>query len=104
MAWGGLATTDNGGSRDYAFPDRTALVCPAGDAAALAAHVATLLGDPELRHRLARAGRELVAGFSWDQAGADLEACLVRYLADPEAYQHEPAADPRRAPGRFALR
>ncbi len=89
-----LATTDNGGSRDYAFHDRTALVSEPGDADALAANVVALLTDPELRIRLARAGREVAAGFSWDQAGADLEACLLRYLADPEAYQHDPGPEP----------
>ncbi|MBX3285973.1 MAG: glycosyltransferase family 4 protein [Acidimicrobiales bacterium] len=100
-----LATTDNGGSRDYAFADRTALVSPPGDADALAANVVALLADRERRLRIAEAGRAHVAGFSWDQAGADLEACLLRYLADPAAYQHEPGPEP---PGAledgFALR
>jgi glycosyltransferase involved in cell wall biosynthesis len=92
-----LATTDNGGSRDYAYPDRTALISPPGDADALAANVVALLRQRELRLRLAHAGRDLVTTFTWDQAAADLEACLERYLADPEAYQHEPLPEPEGA-------
>lgn len=99
-----LATTDNGGSRDYARHDRTALVSAPGDVDALAANVVALLADRDRRLRLAEAGRELVAGFSWDQAGADLEACLLRYLADPEAYQHEPGPEPPDLADGFALR
>lgn len=100
-----LATTDNGGSRDYAFHGRTALVSAPGDPDALAASIIALLSDRALRTRVALAGRDVAGGLSWDQAGADLEACLVRYLADPAAYQHEPGPE---VPGEgfdgFALR
>ncbi len=88
-----LVTTDNGGSRDYAHHDRTALTSPPGDPTALADHVLALLADEPRRRRLARQGRDLVAAFSWDQAAADLEAVLVRYLADPAALQHPPAPE-----------
>ena len=46
-----LVTTDNGGSRDYAFDGTTALVADVGDAARLTEHVVTLLRDDALRVR-----------------------------------------------------
>lgn len=81
-----LVTTDNGGSRDYAFQDRTALVAPVGDAAALAEHVVALLCDDGRRMRIAEAGRQLVRKFSWARSAEVLEAFLERYRADPAAY------------------
>jgi glycosyltransferase involved in cell wall biosynthesis len=92
-----LVTTDNGGSRDYAHPGETALTSPPGDVEALAANIERLLDDAPLRLRLAKAGRAMATTFTWDQAAADLEACLERYLADPEAYQHDPLPEPEGA-------
>lgn len=81
-----LVTTDNGGSRDYAFHGETALVADYPDRAALLAHVELLLDDPQERARLARRGQELAATFSWAAAGEKLERFLVDYLADPTGY------------------
>jgi glycosyltransferase involved in cell wall biosynthesis len=86
-----LVTTDNGGSRDYADDERTALVVPSGDAGALAAAVRRLLDDDVLRLRLAEAGRARAAGFRWERTGATLDANLRAYLADPEHYRRAPA-------------
>jgi glycosyltransferase involved in cell wall biosynthesis len=91
-----LATTDNGGSRDYADPGVTALVSPPGDVAGLAGHIVSLLTDEALARRLAVAGRNLAAGLSWDKAAADLEACLERYLADPAPYLVPAGPEPPR--------
>ena len=77
-----LITSDNGGARDYAFDHTTALVS-AYNADALTANVLTLLDDDSERMRLARAGRELAATFTWARSGELLEAFLERYLADP---------------------
>lgn len=88
-----LVTTDNGGSDDYAVAGETALVAPPKDAEGLAAHVVTLLQDDGARIRMATVGQRYVQRFNWDQAAADLEACLVRYLADPTAYQHPPGPE-----------
>ena len=87
-----LVTTDNGGSRDYAIPDQTALVVPTGDASGLATAAERLLGDDALRSRLAQAGAELVRKrFDWDNAAAVLEPHLEAYIADPQRYQRPPA-------------
>lgn len=81
-----LVTTDNGGSRDYALHDQTALVEPTRDADAIAAHVVSLLHDDARRVRIAKAGRAYVERFDWARSGEILESFLERYLADPVGY------------------
>ena len=83
-----LVTTDNGGSRDYAFHGETALVAPYGDVDALSAHVIALLDDEDRRVAMAAAGRERVLQFDWARTGELLEGVLERYLADPAAFGH----------------
>jgi glycosyltransferase involved in cell wall biosynthesis len=83
-----LVTTDNGGSRDYAFDGATALVGRHGDVAALCEHVVTLLEHDERRVAMAIAGREHVRRFDWDRTADLLEGFLERYVADPAAYGH----------------
>ena len=63
-----LAATDNGGHREFAIPNETALVSPPRDAPALAQNLLRLVVDPPLRLALARRGRELVEQFTWDRA------------------------------------
>ena len=72
-----LVTTDNGGSADYGYHERTALVVPPGDPDALAAAVSRLLDDDELRISLAEAGRAHVARFRWERTGAILPNVIV---------------------------
>ena len=81
-----LVTTDNGGARDYARHDDTALMVPTGDAAALADQVCALLADDDRRGRIAQAGRREVQRFDWNRTAEQLEAFLERYRADPVAY------------------
>ena len=83
-----LVTTDNGGSRDYAFHEETALVAPYGDIEGLSEHVITLLDDDDRRVAIAAAGRAYVERFDWDRSGELLEDFLERYLAAPAAYGH----------------
>jgi glycosyltransferase involved in cell wall biosynthesis len=83
-----LVTTDNGGSRDYALHDETALVAPCGDVTALSDHVVALLEDDDRRIAQATAGREYVLRFSWDRTAELLEAFLERYIAEPAIYGH----------------
>lgn len=81
-----LVTSDNGGSRDYAIHERTALVSDPTDVGAMAADILRLLRDDDLRRRLAAAGTELVRGFDWERTGAKLEAVLLDYVAHPGRY------------------
>jgi glycosyltransferase involved in cell wall biosynthesis len=83
-----LVTTDNGGSRDYAFHDETALVSPYRDIASLTDNIVALLDDDDRRRRLARAGRDWVQRFTWSNSAEALEAALEEYLANPEAHGH----------------
>jgi glycosyltransferase involved in cell wall biosynthesis len=70
-----LATYDNGGCRDYALHDRTALVAPRRDVAALASALGRLVEDDALRERIAREGQQFVmTQFDWERASARLEA------------------------------
>lgn len=86
-----LVSTDNGGSRDYALPDETALVVSPGDWAGLADAVDRLLRNEAMRARLASTGAELVRHrFDWDNSAAVLETHLEAYIADPQRYQQPP--------------
>jgi glycosyltransferase involved in cell wall biosynthesis len=71
-----LVTTDNGGSRDYALDDETALVASSGDVEGLAARISWLLDDEERRIRLAEAGHEYVQRFDWPTAVNSLESLI----------------------------
>ena len=87
-----LVTTDNGGSRDYARHDETALVVSPGDGLGLADAAEQLLRDDERRERLAATGARLVRDrFDWDNTAAVLEGHLEAYLADPPRYRRSPA-------------
>lgn len=88
-----LVTTDNGGSRDYAFAEQTALVSPPGDAASLAANALRMLDDEQLRLELAEAGRRYVERFDWDRSAEKLEAAILEYLEDPDRFLVEPGPD-----------
>jgi L-malate glycosyltransferase len=81
-----LVTTDNGGSSDYAFHDRTALVAPTRARDALTDHVFTLLSDDQHQARIASAGREHVQTFDWERTGEILEDFVESYVADPVSY------------------
>lgn len=80
-----LVTVDNGGSREFARDRETALVVPPEQCDQLAERVAELLGDEGLRIRLARAGAELVRGFTWERSVAALEDALVVAVAEDGA-------------------
>lgn len=87
-----LVTTDNGGSRDYAFPGRTALVCDT-TTNDLARGVTTLLTDPVTHRRVAEAGVAEIAKFRWSRSAEQLEALLLDYIARPDAYLLEPGPE-----------
>ena len=72
-----LVTTDNGGSREYAENEVTALVVPPGDPHALARAIQRIRSEPSLRAELVRNGLERArTRFSWDRAALGLEEAL----------------------------
>jgi glycosyltransferase involved in cell wall biosynthesis len=64
-----LVSSDIGGVRDYAGDGDTALLFPPADVEGGAERLVRLLRDDELRSRLARRGRERIAGFTWERSG-----------------------------------
>lgn len=73
-----LVTTDNGGAREYAVHEETALVVPPNDPEALAESIARLRSDSALAARLAKNGLDLVERlYDWDRSAEELEQ-LVR--------------------------
>ena len=72
-----LVTYDNGGSRDYAIHEVTALVAKPRGPHALATEINRLLGDANLRYRLAEAGTSHVRQYDWDSAVEAFESCLL---------------------------
>ena len=63
-----VATTDCGGNRDYAKHEKTALVSDPDDVASLVDNVLRLLSDEELRVKIALAGRDRIAEFTWERS------------------------------------
>ena len=62
-----VATTDNGGSEEFAVPEETALVSPPGDPEALAASIVRLASDPDVRRRVAENAYAAVRRtMTWD--------------------------------------
>ncbi|MGW2382455.1 glycosyltransferase [Streptomyces sp. NPDC001658] len=88
-----LVATTGGAIPEVAGRDgETCLAVPPGDPGALAAALSRLLGDPELRARLGRAGRERVlAHFTWSRAA---EGTVTRYR---EAIARSAATPPGRS-------
>lgn len=74
------------GTPEVIHDGETGLLCPPGDAAAVAEAIITLLRDPALRRRLGARGRELVRErFSWQYMTAELEALYNEALAGRNA-------------------
>jgi glycosyltransferase involved in cell wall biosynthesis len=77
-----LVATDVPGCRDIARADLNALLVPVEDPEALADAIDRLAGDPQLRRKFAKAGRELVErNFSSQRIGRDVIALYQRLLA-----------------------
>jgi glycosyltransferase involved in cell wall biosynthesis len=81
-----LVATTGGAIPEVAGPDgETCLAVPPGDPGALAAALGRLLGDPELRQRLGRAGRERVLErFTWARAAEGTVAHYREAIARAE--------------------
>lgn len=87
MSWHlAVVATPVGTIADAIEHQRTGLLVPPGDAAALAAALAALLDDPGLRLRLARAARERhLTGFALPPYLAGLEAVFRAAIAEHQA-------------------
>jgi glycosyltransferase involved in cell wall biosynthesis len=73
-----VATYDNGGSRDFAFDDKTALVAKRRDYHELKSKLERLISDKELRSRIANAGHDYALKMpTWDEQTARLENILM---------------------------
>lgn len=74
-----VVTYDNGGSRDFAFHEKTALVVPRRDMKRLALELERMVKDHALRERIAQGGHEFVVTMStWEEQTKKLEAILQR--------------------------
>lgn len=81
-----LVTTDNGGCREYAIDEETALVVPPREPRAMADAIARLRADRELARRLAGAGLELIRErFDWSASADAFEAAISTARSDPSA-------------------
>jgi glycosyltransferase involved in cell wall biosynthesis len=81
MASGTAVVTTEYGTEDYAFDDENALVVKSRDTAGMAAAVSRLLDDPELRKRLAKAGRAKAEAYTWDRA-VDVREKMLQDICD----------------------
>jgi len=76
-----VIASDAGGLPEVVTDGMTGLVVPKGDADALAQAIARLLGDPGLRERFGKAGREdALKRFSWDIAARRFEQLYISCL------------------------
>lgn len=79
-----VVATDAGGLPEVVEDGVTGFVVPKGNATALAGAIDRLLGDPALRARMGKAGRErAVARFDWMRAAERFEKLYERLLAVP---------------------
>jgi glycosyltransferase involved in cell wall biosynthesis len=76
-----VVATRVGGLPEMLRDDESALLVPPRSAVDLAEALIRLLGDPDLRNRLARGGRRVADRHSWPSIAERTEAVLVR-LAD----------------------
>jgi glycosyltransferase involved in cell wall biosynthesis len=72
-----VVATDNGGHREYAIPEETALLCPIKDPHALAEGLLRLIQNPQERLRLANNARGALGRFSWTTAIEKFEQTLL---------------------------
>jgi glycosyltransferase involved in cell wall biosynthesis len=77
-----VVSTDVGGVADVVEHEKTGLLVPSGDAAGCARAVLRLLGDPSLRERMGRAGRERVlARYGGQRLVGDVRSLYLELLA-----------------------
>jgi len=72
-----IVATDIGGHREYVEDGVTGLLSPSSDPHALAQNLCRLLGDDNLRIRLAHAANERIRQFTWKSSAALLEELIA---------------------------
>jgi glycosyltransferase involved in cell wall biosynthesis len=77
MCGAAVVATDIGGHREFCTDGETALLVPAESPGAIADAVVRLLGDSELRVRIARSGHSNIQRFTWDAACDAFERVLL---------------------------
>jgi len=80
MACGLPVVCTPSGSRDFAVHNETALVVPFAHPILLRRQIKRLIKEPELRGRLAAAGRRKISEFTWDALAERLEAIFLGVL------------------------
>ena len=75
-----LVTTDNGGCRDYAIHEKTALLSPPRNPEKLAENLIRLLEDEDLLKVVAQNGYEHIKQFTWDKAVDKMEKVFLKSL------------------------
>jgi len=92
-----VAATSGGGLPEAVLHERTGLLAPVGDAAALADALLRLLDDPALAQRLARAARRRVETEFTVAGMARRYVALYETVLEEHARAHHPRPAP--APG-----
>jgi len=90
----GVVVTDSGGPSEYVEDEVNGFVVPVRDPASLAARLELLLSRPDLRERLAIAGRERVeARHRYPRMMSDLRAVYDELCAAPRASRRHVSAN-----------
>jgi glycosyltransferase involved in cell wall biosynthesis len=86
-----VVTTDVAGCRDAVENGRSGLIVPPGDASALTAAIARLLGDEMLRHGVGRNARErVIERYSLERIAALSAAHYRRLLKEKFGERYTP--------------
>jgi len=78
-----VVCTDIGGVRDFAHHERTALLVPIRDPAAIASAITRMIDDNALRERLVANALVEVKRFDWDRAADEFLEKLYRHAQYP---------------------
>jgi len=86
-----IVATDIGGHREYVEHGVTGLLSPPGDPQGLANSLCLLLGDDDLRSRLAMAANERIRTFNWERSATLLEELITSTVEGKSAERHFPS-------------
>jgi len=75
-----IAATDSGGIRDFAEHGVTALLSPPKDPEALARNICVILGNDDLRIRLARSANDFIKQFTWERSTDLMEDFVINVV------------------------